>query len=181
MEIIGTSIFQRHPVGTTLDYDRGMSSRKKSPPPCSNCGRHCEAQDRKFCSRSCQWEADFKRRSALLEKGLYPPAHQGSFLKRYLIRKLGECCSACGWAERHPLTKKVPVEVEHIDGNWQNNRIENLTLLCPNHHSLTPTYRGLNRGKGRARRLGGRENPLRLRSPRSIHEAVEATTSNSTI
>jgi hypothetical protein len=52
------------------------------------------------------------------------------------------------------------VEVEHIDGDWQNNNPENLILLCPNCHSLTPTYRGLNRGRGRARRFGGRENPL---------------------
>jgi hypothetical protein len=41
------------------------------------------------------------------------------------------------------------VEVEHIDGNWRNNLPENLTLLCPNCHALTPTFRGLNRGHGR--------------------------------
>jgi hypothetical protein len=35
-------------------------------------------------------------------------------------------------------------------------------LLCPNCHSLTATYRGLNRGRGRALRLGGREHPLSL-------------------
>jgi hypothetical protein len=54
----------------------------------------------------------------------------------------------------------VPIEVEHIDGDWRNSRVENLTLLCPNCHSLTATYRGLNRGRGRAKRLGGREHPL---------------------
>jgi hypothetical protein len=74
--------------------------------------------------------------------------------------KIGERCSRCGWKERHPKTNRVPVEVEHIDGNWENNLPGNLTLLCPNCHSLTETFRGLNRGRGRARRLGGRENPL---------------------
>jgi hypothetical protein len=54
----------------------------------------------------------------------------------------------------------VPVEVEHIDGDWRNNRVENLKLLCPNCHALTATFRALNRGRGRAKRLGGRENPL---------------------
>jgi hypothetical protein len=33
-------------------------------------------------------------------------------------------------------------------------------LLCPNCHALTLTYRGLNRGHGRALRLGGRQNPF---------------------
>lgn len=45
------------------------------------------------------------------------------------------------------------VEVEHIDGDWENNSLTNLTLLCPNCHALTPTFRGLNRGRGRSYRL----------------------------
>ena len=55
----------------------------------------------------------------------------------------GERCLKCGWSRRHPKTGKVPIEVEHIDGNWQNSRLTNLTLLCPNCHALTPTFRAL--------------------------------------
>jgi len=77
-----------------------------------------------------------------------------------LVKTIGEKCSRCEWNEVHPLTGRVPIEVEHIDGDWQNNHPSNLTLLCPNCHSLTATYRGLNRGKGRATRRGGRDNPL---------------------
>ncbi|MFH8784861.1 HNH endonuclease signature motif containing protein [Streptomyces roseoverticillatus] len=55
-------------------------------------------------------------------------------------------CVLCGieatW-QGYPL----PLEVDHIDGDWRNNRIENLRLLCPNCHSTTDTYRG--RGKAR--------------------------------
>ncbi|GAC1388954.1 MAG: hypothetical protein NVSMB31_04020 [Vulcanimicrobiaceae bacterium] len=82
-------------------------------------------------------------------------------MRRALIYLLGEQCSRCGWKERHPLTGKVPIEVEHIDGNWRNNHPSNLTLICPNCHSLTPTFRALNKGRGRAARAGGRDNPLR--------------------
>lgn len=42
----------------------------------------------------------------------------------------------------------MPLEVEHIDGDSTNNKEYNLTLLCPNCHSLTKTYRGLNKGNG---------------------------------
>jgi hypothetical protein len=43
----------------------------------------------------------------------------------------------------------MPLEVDHIDGDWRNNRIENLRLICPNCHSATNTYRGRNKGRTR--------------------------------
>jgi hypothetical protein len=76
----------------------------------------------------------------------------GSRLKR-AMRELGmeERCALCG-IEPMWLGEPLPLEVDHIDGEWRNNRIENLRLLCPNCHSTTDSYRG--RGKGRARSGG---------------------------
>ena len=71
---------------------------------------------------------------------------------RYLREKYNNKCCECGWHEVNIYTKKVPLDVEHIDGDYRNNKEENLKLLCPNCHSLTPTYKGANRGKGRKQR-----------------------------
>jgi 5-methylcytosine-specific restriction endonuclease McrA len=60
----------------------------------------------------------------------------------------------CGWEKIHPITLKVPVELHHIDGDSKNNKLDNLILLCPSCHSLTPSFRGLNRGNGRKNRKG---------------------------
>lgn len=68
---------------------------------------------------------------------------------RYLLQKYSNECSLCGWCEINPTTGKIPLEIDHIDGNSENNLESNLRLLCPNCHSLTPTYKNLNRGKGR--------------------------------
>ena len=38
----------------------------------------------------------------------------------------------------------IPLELEHINGVHSDNRLENLTLLCPNCHAQTDTYRGKN-------------------------------------
>jgi DNA-binding transcriptional ArsR family regulator len=54
-------------------------------------------------------------------------------------------CEECGidsWRDR-PL----PLELHHINGNPNDHRLENLALLCPNCHSLTPTWGGRARRK----------------------------------
>ncbi|WP_246567243.1 HNH endonuclease signature motif containing protein [Streptomyces flaveus] len=59
-----------------------------------------------------------------------------------------ERCDLCGM-EAVWRGQRLPLEVDHIDGNWRDNRIENLRFLCPNCHSTTGSYRG--RGKGRTK------------------------------
>lgn len=56
----------------------------------------------------------------------------------------------CAWDfnKRH-----VAVELEHVDGNSDNNQLSNLKLLCPSCHSLTPTYKAKNKGNGRHSRM----------------------------
>ena len=43
------------------------------------------------------------------------------------------------------LKEMIPLELHHIDGDNSNNTLSNLTLLCPNCHSLTDNYRGKNK------------------------------------
>lgn len=137
------------------------SQTRKPRPNCAVCGKTVSLAKQKYCSQKCHRQYQSDRRRQLLENGLYCGIYNcNGYIKKYLIGTFGERCSECGWNKRHPLTGKVPVEVEHIDGNWQNNHIENLKLLCPNCHSLTATFHALNRGRGRAKRLGGRENPF---------------------
>lgn len=61
--------------------------------------------------------------------------------KRLFKEKIFEKkCYRCGLTNW--LGNELSLELEHINGDHFDNRIENLTILCPNCHSLTPTYRG---------------------------------------
>ena len=54
------------------------------------------------------------------------------------------CCEECGW-NRTSADGRLPLELDHINGDSSDNRLENLRVLCPNCHSLKPTHRGRNR------------------------------------
>jgi predicted HNH restriction endonuclease len=61
-----------------------------------------------------------------------------------LVLTRGQKCEECGWDKKNPVTGIVPLHVDHIEGDRTKNRPEDLRLLCPNCHSLTPTYQHLN-------------------------------------
>lgn len=87
-----------------------------------------------------------------LENGMRGKTATSAHIRRYLFEKYTSMCSKCQWGETNPYTKKVPLEINHIDGDFTNNNEENLELLCPNCHSLTKHFRSCNKGRGRPRK-----------------------------
>lgn len=72
---------------------------------------------------------------------------QSNTLKKRLFRaglKTARC-EICGWAKQSE-DGRIPVELDHINGDRFDNRLENLRILCPNCHSLQLTHRGRNKG-----------------------------------
>lgn len=124
---------------------------------CLNCKSKLNSTSKKYCSITCQCEYEQK----VWEEKWFAGEVDGNKnsiwtqvsdrVKTYLFKKYNNKCSICGLGEVNPYTGRIPLEVEHIDGDPYNSTPENLTLLCPNCHSLTATYRGANRGNGRAK------------------------------
>lgn len=126
---------------------------------CINCNNLISKRNKKYCSWDCQ---QAYQRSILIDLWLAGKHHgmSGStsrstgtalWIKYYFIKTFGNKCMRCGWAERNLFTNKIPLSLHHIDGNYKNNKVENLELLCPNCHALTDNFGSRNIGNGRPR------------------------------
>lgn len=130
-----------------------MPNAKIPREKCINCGIETKRARYKYCNNACQLEYQHKtyiedwrsgKKSGLQSNGVVSTA-----IKKFLRIKYDDKCCLCGWCEVNPVTGKVPLVADHIDGNWRNNTEDNLRLICPNCDSLSPTYAALNKGNGR--------------------------------
>ena len=129
----------------------GILRRDRTTFKCATCGKTFELSRHKasvaksgvhFCSRPCK---DVGQRLEGV-KAVHP-AHYGSGRARreIYVRRRGRKCENCQGTEwlGHPM----PLELHHVDGDTKNDSDNNLKLLCPNCHALTPNFRGRRKGK----------------------------------
>jgi len=132
-------------------YSNVHRTRRTGPKKvCLNCGVVCNnANAAKYCSESCSGA----HRSAETIRKWLSGEENGSqkngglrpALRKYLLKEANHSCTECGWDKLNPVTGTSPLEVDHIDGDAFNNHPNNLKVLCPNCHSLTITYKALNK------------------------------------
>lgn len=72
------------------------------------------------------------------------PYYQTGKLRARIIKEgiMDRRCSVCNLEEWN--NKEIPIELDHIDGDRTNHKLENVRLVCPNCHAQTSTYRGKN-------------------------------------
>jgi hypothetical protein len=131
-------------LGKVKNFKKGTYS-KLHPKVCQNCSNKFFGRAKKYCSLKCSQDFHWKKSLERIET-------TGNFwninvAKKYLSKKFGYKCSECGICEWQG--KRLSLILDHIDGNPYNSLIGNLRLLCPNCDSLTPTFKGKNKGNGR--------------------------------
>lgn len=94
---------------------------------------------------------DYIRKNTILLEDILAgkyPQYQTYKLKIRLIKEgiFEDKCQLCGWNKKLKGSEFTPCELDHIDGNPENHKLENLRILCPNCHSLTKPYK-FRRGK----------------------------------
>ena len=94
---------------------------------------------------------DYRRKSAVIELNIQNTIsdkelfcenskHSRNILRNRIIKNelIPYKCAICGITEW--LDKNLSLELDHINGVNNDNRLENLRFLCPNCHSQTITY-----------------------------------------
>lgn len=169
-EITGRNIFCGHSCSAEFNNKKRIKRIKKTVTviekikiekikerkKCLTCEKELSRNNKKFCDNFCSNEFRYKEYIKKWKNGevdgMRGSDQTSEHIRKYLFIKYNNKCSEDGWNKINPFTKKIPLEVEHIDGDNQNNKEENLKLLCPSCHSLTKTYKGANKGNGRKHR-----------------------------
>ena len=115
---------------------------------------HCKKEKNtrvgsKYCSNTCQ--KSFQFLTVTLQKFHNGELHNRRTLVTALTHLRGYKCELCPNDGTHN-GKPLVLQVDHIDGNSDNDFPKNVRLLCPNCHSQTPTFTAKNKGNGRRKR-----------------------------
>lgn len=109
---------------------------------CLHCGKENAwgwSKVNKFCDNQCQGDWKWINETIPRIEAGQCTHNSHAALKRYLIEKHGHVCSVCG---QLPEWNNMPLslQLDHIDGNSDNNWPDNIRLICPNCHTQTDTF-----------------------------------------
>lgn len=94
------------------------------------------------------------------------------YLHYYKLKEYKCATETCGLTEWHG--QHITLELDHINGVRNDNRLENLRWLCPNCHSQTPTFRGYNKALSGKKKVSDEDLLTALHDCSNIRQALQS-------
>lgn len=157
---IGINLPARRAINNCETFNKGNQYIKRDIGICINCGEEFvkyASQSNQYCSIKC-WHAYKNKELIIGWKNDSNTSINNRIIRKYLLKKCNNKCQVCGWGIKNEFTKKYPLQMHHIDGDYINMKEENLIILCPNCHSLTDNFGSRNK------------NSTHYRYPTKIHK-----------
>ncbi len=131
--------------------------RVKAYKHCQGCNKKLDS-NRKFCTAECK--QSFIWINDRIPKILLGQISTTSTLKKFVVERDTHICSHCNIKDIWN-NKLIVLQLDHIDGDSDNNLPNNLRLLCPNCHSQTTTWGMKGRSKNDPTKITRRNTNLR--------------------
>ena len=121
--------------GIIRNLKTGIYAKKS----CICCGKITE--NKKYCNITC-WSLYIKeqRRNRIKKDNFLMDCRKD---KWYLIEIRGHSCEICYNSKWNK--KDIPLDIHHKNGDSDNNRLDNLQLICPNCHRQTKNHGSKNK------------------------------------
>lgn len=130
----------------------GKGKQRKNK--CVICNK--ETKNIKFCTNECRktfqnnekekYINEVEKRNEFFNYNCSNTGALARIPKEYLIKKFGHKCTICGLTKWNK--QLIPLILDHINGNANDWKLNNIRLVCPNCDAQLPTYGGRNRGNG---------------------------------
>jgi hypothetical protein len=111
-----------------------VSRRTKQEIECLNC--KTLTYNPKYCSMNCQQTHKWNNKYNKISEG---DILSEGYMRRYITETKGYKCEDCGCGSTWN-NKPITLQLDHIDGNSDNNSLDNIRWLCPNCHTQTDTW-----------------------------------------
>lgn len=140
------------PPRRLINPSETFNRKEKSGKICKNCKKnfYSHSSSRIYCSKKCasEYRSKEKYKEYLQKPDLYYKQSSMKWIKKYILKEQKNRCAICNC---EPIWNNKPLVfiLDHINGKANDNRRNNLRLVCPNCDSQLDTYKSKNKNSDR--------------------------------
>lgn len=142
---LGFTLVPRRIINSKEHFNKGVNIKR-----CLYCNNIVTNKHSKFCSRKCcgNYHKEYHYNDYLNNQDKFYGRTSMAFCKPFILKEQDYKCAICKGKNFHNKKPLIFV-LDHINGRANDNRRENLRLICPNCDSQLDTFKSKNKSSDR--------------------------------